>query len=140
MPFNKFLQVIKVCPVSKTLSIKKTFPLVCFKFLDREKSKETCLIKYGVENWMSSNEFRLKSFKTKLEKYGNGNFVNHNKYKETCLNKYGVDNFGKTQESILKTHTKEVNEKRELTKKKNGTLNSSKTESYIFLIKSFDCS
>ena len=97
-------------------------------YTNREKSKETCLIKYGVENWMSSNEFRLKSFKTKLEKYGNGNFVNHNKYKETCLNKYGVDNFGKTQESILKTHTKEVNEKRELTKKKNGTLNSSKTE------------
>jgi hypothetical protein len=77
---------------------------------------------------MSSNEFRLKSFKTKLEKYGNGNFVNHNKYKETCLNKYGVDNFGKTQESILKTHTKEVNEKREYTKRINKTLNSSKTE------------
>jgi len=97
-------------------------------YTNREKSKKTCLNKYGVENWMSSNEFKLKSFKTKLEKYDNGNFVNHNKYKETCLNKYGVDNFGKTQESILKTHTKEVNEKREYTKKINKTLNSSKTE------------
>ena len=97
-------------------------------YTNREKAKKTCLDKYGVENWMSSNEFKLKSFKTKLEKYGDGYFVNHDKYKETCLNKYGVDNFGKTQESILKTHTKEVNEKREYTKRINKTLNSSKTE------------
>lgn len=111
----------------------------------------TLLKNYGVDNPQKSPIILEKSKVVKLLKYNNENYNNREKYKQTCLEKfgvrsplchgnlrelgkntllkkYGVDNIGKTKEQILKTHTKEVNEKRELTKKKNGTLNSSKTE------------
>ena len=97
-------------------------------FNNRIKCAETCQHKYGTSNFMLTNEFKEKSKQTKLERYGNAYFTNIEKAKQTCLKKYGVDNWGKTQESINITHTKEVNLKRELTKKKNGTLNSSKIE------------
>jgi len=113
--------------------------------------KLTLLKNYGVDNPQKSKIILEKSKKVKLLKYNDENYNNREKAKQTCLErfglcsplcsgnlrelgkntllrKYGVDNIGKTKEQILKTHTQEVNLKRELTKKKNGTLNSSKDE------------
>ena len=106
-------------------------------FNNREKYKQTCLEKYGIENPFQSEEIKEKSKKTnlekygvehpvqkqefvdkaigtkaseygsledyyshasskmketKLERYGDENFVNTEKRRNTCLQKYGVDN------------------------------------------------
>jgi hypothetical protein len=66
----------------------------CMNKKSKEKSKKTCLEKYGVENPLQSAEIKEKSKKTCLEKYG----VAHpcqsvevkEKSKKTCLEKYGV--------------------------------------------------
>lgn len=78
-----------------------------------ESVKQTCLNKYGVDN----------VFKTDwcIEKI-----------KETTRIHYGVDNYGKTKKHALATHTPEVNQKRNDTKRKNGTFNSSKSENKTF--------
>ncbi len=81
------------------------------------KVKQTVRNKYGVENVMDVKKIRDKSTnsakrtwsrkgksiirkikKTKLDKYGDENYVNVQKIKKTCLKKYGVDSFSKTDE------------------------------------------
>jgi hypothetical protein len=57
---------------------------------DQEKIKKTNLKKYGVENYYESDDFKEKSKKIKLERYGDQYFNNVEKNKETCLEKYGV--------------------------------------------------
>ena len=54
----------------------------------KEKVKKTKLEKYGDENYVNPEKAKL----TKLEKYGDENYVNTNKAKETCIEKYGVNN------------------------------------------------
>lgn len=85
----------------------------------KKRAEETNLIKYGAKNPFQADDFRekadnslikkygsLENYKeyqrnkskaTKLERYGNENYVNTDKYKETCLEKYGEDNIFKTQ-------------------------------------------
>ena len=73
-----------------------------------QKRKQTCLEKYGDENFKnfdkikqtryekygsySSKDFYDKVKQTLLLKYGSENYNNIEKYKETCLKKYGVEN------------------------------------------------
>ena len=57
-----------------------------------EKYKNTCLKRYGVDNFFKTKEFQKKSRQTKLEKYGDENYINVDKYKENFINKYGVSN------------------------------------------------
>jgi len=62
----------------------------------QDKSKNTCLERYGVENPFQNEEIKEKMRETWLEKYG----VDHplkseivkNKAKETCLERYNVEN------------------------------------------------
>lgn len=69
-------------------------------FNNKEKSKQTCLEKYGVDNPMKFKEVQEKSKQTCLEKYGNEYFLKSQQYsdirdkcleksKQTCLEKYG---------------------------------------------------
>lgn len=67
----------------------------------RQRKKQTCIEKYGDENFKNTN----KSKQTKLEKYGNETFNNRIKAKETTLEKYGVENV--SQNNDIK-HKKEV--------------------------------
>jgi len=61
----------------------------------KQKSKDTCLEKYGVEYSLQSEEVKQKSKDTCLEKYG----VEHpmlldetkQKIKDTCMERYGVE-------------------------------------------------
>ena len=88
---------------------------------NREKAKQTCLEKYGVENPQQLKSVREKSLKTKherygetcekivektkqtkRERYGNENYNNLELAKKTNLEKYGAENmfasdFGKTK-------------------------------------------
>ena len=71
----------------------------------KEKSKQTCLEKYGVKNPLSSEEIREKSEQTCLEKYGT-KIANQfstkeakQKYEQQCLEKFGVKNAGQSKEA-----------------------------------------
>jgi hypothetical protein len=60
-----------------------------------KKVKNTKLEKYGNSNYVNIE----KNKQTKLEKYGDENYNNREKNKQTCLEKYGVSNYSKTEKS-----------------------------------------
>ena len=66
----------------------------------RNKSKQTCLEKYGVDNPAKLEENKEKVKQTCLKKYGGLAPICDpsikNQIKQTCLEKYGVDNYGKS--------------------------------------------
>ena len=129
-------------------------------FANKEKAKQTCLKRYGVEYVNQSEEIKEKVKETCLERYGStsplGSKMIFNKTKESLKKNYGVDSPGKSkkiqekirttmmtrygvisafslQSSIKKSHTKEVIEKINETKRKNHTFNTSKFEEKMFL-------
>jgi hypothetical protein len=57
----------------------------------KDKKIETCKSNFGVSYPQQSNKIFEKSKKTKLEKYGDMNYVNIEKTKKTNLEKYGVE-------------------------------------------------
>jgi len=72
--------------------------------------KETCLEKYGTDNFMSTALFKEKRKITWLQNYGVNNplesDVIRQKIKETNIKKYGVDNASKAE--CTKNKTKET--------------------------------
>jgi len=72
----------------------------------REKYKQTCLDRYGVENVFQDEDIKLKQNKTMVKKYGAPNLMQidtfktemHDKIKE----KYGVDNISQSEEIKLR--------------------------------------
>lgn len=97
----------------------------------REKIKETCLSKYGVESIWKSKEIREKIKETCLSKYGVDNYAKtkefKRKLKETCFNKYN-DYSCNLESTTLLSHTKEANEKRYATMRRNNSWSTSKPE------------
>lgn len=85
------------------------------KFLNKEflcgdcSKEKTNLKKYGSRYGFQSKKVKEKIKQTKLERYGNENFVNSEKAKKTNLNKYGVE---------CTLHHPEIREKVENTKLK----------------------
>ena len=82
----------------------------------KEKIKETCLKKYGTDNFSKTNEYKNRYKETCLKKYGIDNYSKtneyKNRYKETCLKKYGVTSYTKTdecKEKIKETSIKKYN-------------------------------
>jgi hypothetical protein len=60
----------------------------------KEKSKQTCLDKYGVEHYTQTKEYRTKRDQTNSKKYGsifNYNQEMQKKRKKACLERYGVE-------------------------------------------------
>lgn len=82
----------------------------CTKIDSKNKYKETCVEKYGVENTFQASDFIEKSKKTCLEKYGVENAKQskevQEKYKKTCLEKYGFENSFQNEE--IKKKSKET--------------------------------
>lgn len=72
----------------------------------RDKVKTTCLEKYGIDNIMKNPDTVEKIKQTKLEKYGDSNWNNKNKSKETCIKKYGVEH--STQSEMMKHKTRKT--------------------------------
>ena len=75
------------------------------------KTKQSCLKKYGVENPSQSQEIKSKTARTNLEKYGSENVFGSKKIREkikkTNLEKYGVEYTGSSdqiREKIKKTN------------------------------------
>ena len=93
----------------------------------KEKLKQTCLEKYGVEYILQSKEIREKSKQTCLEKYGvefsaQADVVKE-KIKQTCLKRYGVPNGGGSKQSLDKIAN---------TKRKNHSFTTSKPEENLY--------
>jgi len=76
----------------------------------KEKSKRTCLEKYGVEYSFQSKELRNKRRKTMLDKYGTEYALQveefKEKYRKTCFKKYGVEYVA--QSKIMKEKSKQT--------------------------------
>lgn len=101
-----YQQVCSNCSIhqnpEKIEKMKKTFASKSKeeKQKSKEKARQTCLERYGDENY---SLFGSKSFKENLkEKYGDENYNNREKCKQTCLERYGVDHNFK-----LKNYSKE---------------------------------
>ncbi len=59
----------------------------------KEKSKQTLMKKYGVDNAMQNQDIKTKVIKTKIKKYGNDwAKLQHEKCMKTCIEKYNVKN------------------------------------------------
>ena len=76
----------------------------------RDKIKNTCLEKYGVDNAAKARDIQNKMKNTCLKKYGTKNIfsseIGKKKIKETLLKKYGVEN--PQQNNEIKKKTKET--------------------------------
>ena len=72
-----------------------------------EKTKKTCLKKYGVENPAQNKYITEKTKKTCLEKYGRKNYNNREKSRLTCLERYGFSNAMHNEE--IKNKLKQTN-------------------------------
>ena len=51
---------------------------------------------------------KVKIKKTKLERYGDENYINYNKAKETNFKKYGVEHYTKTKENSIKISNRNI--------------------------------
>lgn len=59
------------------------------------KAKQTCIERYGVENAMQNKNISKKSHQTNIDRYGgcgNASKELKEKYEQTCLDRYGTDN------------------------------------------------
>lgn len=73
----------------------------------RDKYKQTCIEKYGVENVSQSEEIKKKKTDTCLKHFGVENFLQleegREKIKQTCIEKYGVEHPSQNYEIFCKT-------------------------------------
>jgi hypothetical protein len=99
-------------------------------YTNKDKARKTMKKRYGVEYTLQSEELVKKGRQTKLERYGDENYTNRKKCEETMLEKYGVKNSFQLKEYRDKIDYQKGIE----TKRKNGTLNSSKQEEKFYNI------
>lgn len=119
---------------------------------NRQKAKQTCIERYGVSNPHQLDTTIQKTRQTKLSRYDNENYNNMAKNRQTCIERYGVDSVFKLPDvkykikcTMLKrygvdngfkiTQLKPYFKIKEYeTRKKNGTLNTSKLETNLYNI------
>jgi len=109
---------------------------------NQKKTRQTCQERYGVNNVSFIPEVIKKIELTKLERYGDKYYSNRDKAKQTMIEKYGIDNISKLKEYREKANNtnlerygvqnvmkkEKFKEKINLTKRKNGTFNTSLIE------------
>ena len=99
-------------------------------YVNIEKMKKTMIERYGAKTTLESKELSDKVKKTCIEKYGKEKYIDYNKVEETMLRKYGVKNAFQLKEVRDKIdYEKAIN-----TKRKNGTLNSSKNFNILWKV------
>ena len=96
----------------------------------KEKTKQTCLKKYGSNSPLGNREIWEQTRKHTIEKYGAA--YNKEKYNETLMKKYGVPWFTLSNKLKEKANTPESKEKQYKTKKKNHTFNTSMQETKTY--------
>lgn len=105
----------------------------------KDKMKQTCLKRYGVEYANQSEIIKDKIKKTNLERYGAENVYGSDYFKKGYYilksqnnnkNLFNTNHF----KQIVKIKQKEIQEKRDNTKRKNHTFNTSKPEDNCYNI------
>ena len=87
--------------------VKYNIDKVVNKEKAKQRSRETCLRKYGITNggWTPESQEKIKQ--TNLERYGEENYFMTEEFKEksrkTCLEQYGVEYTGQIPESRIKS-------------------------------------
>ena len=135
--FNN-IHTYPLCPVCnkrlKLINVREGYQKTCSKECSNsnpckiQKSKDTCIAKYGgvapacssqirkqieittterygVKNAMQNDNVKSKQKRTCLSKYGgqgNSSNIIYDKYKKTCLERYGVENSSQSRECIDK--------------------------------------
>ena len=86
----------------------------CASLGTREKSRQTCLEKYSVDNPSKSEKIKTKKEKKCEKNYGKKYFLQTKKgkenFKQTCLEKYGVDS--PLQNKILQEKSRQTYKER----------------------------
>ena len=66
------------------------------------RSRETCIVRYGVDNPMKNESIKNTLKESIFDKYGVDHYSKTNEYKEkyksSCIDKYGVDNVSKSED------------------------------------------
>jgi hypothetical protein len=116
----------------------------------RNKYKETCLFRYGIENISTLDDVKNKKKNSSIEKFGKATYLQTDDCKNIMLEKYGVDNPFKSKDTqkkikntnLLKygvecvlTHPDIVNKKKETTLERYGVDHFSKTKKWKELVK-----
>ena len=91
----------KLNVVKSPLYINMALASGCFG--DNEYVRKHNILKYGFNYYVETEEFKLKSKQTRLEKYGSENYNNIEKIKQTNLFKYGCTCPSKNPKIIEKT-------------------------------------
>lgn len=141
------IEIRPVCPVCgkyvKFLGLKKKgFTYHCSQYCSNNdlntinKSKQSPLRKYGVDNYSKTKEHKERVKQTCLEKYGQTSF-NKKKEKQTCLEKYGDENYNnpeKRKQTCLEKYGREIpfnyDKAKETCLEKYGVDNYSKTKEF----------
>lgn len=87
----------------------------------QEKSKQTCLKKYGVEYSSQSNIIKEKTKQTCLQKYDSEYYLTSKDCKEKTILKLGTDNYRKTKECKQKVSKYNKDNKDQIIKKRKQT-------------------
>ena len=81
----------------------------CANIISREKAKQTCLERYGVEHPKKSSVVNEKTKQTCLERYGVSSFTQSNQFKEktkqTCVEKYGTEYYLQSDDYNIKNRS-----------------------------------
>lgn len=101
----KIVAICDVCGKEKTImmgSYRRNYNeygyYACGGNCSLEKTKSTSIRKYGVTHSNKTSDFITKVKKTKLEKYGDENYVNIEKQKQTNLERFGTESYMMTNE------------------------------------------
>ena len=106
----------------------------------KEKVRKTCFEKYGKNYYFQTDECKRRTKEFCLKNYGveyiSQSPIIKEKIKETNRKKYGVDFYSKTKEFKNKIHEnkEKILEKIFITKRKNGTFNTSKLEDNCYIL------
>jgi hypothetical protein len=94
----------KIIPYNKYIKNTKNLTVIysCSTKCGNLKTKKTKLERYGDENFVNS----IKAKKTKLERYGDENYNNQELAKKTCEEKYGVKHV--LQNKLIKEKAKKT--------------------------------
>ena len=106
----------------------------CYTKTDKckERVKKTNMERYGKEYFLQTDEYLEKSRLTNLKKYGVER-VSQNpdvqaKMRKTCLERYGVECILQRSDIQAASHSQEIIQKQNETKRKNKTFNTSRPE------------
>lgn len=93
-----------ICSICNEESIKVfrslKYPFVCKHCTNRQgqlraevknKKRQTCQLRYGVDNCFQSNDKMDKAKQTKLKLHGDENWNNREQAKQTCKERYGYE-------------------------------------------------